>query len=58
MSKLEMIGSLCSLMSRGAIISMLMILFILPAILLICEKIILKTSKGFIDNKDVVEVEG
>lgn len=57
-SKLEMIGSLCSLMSRGAIISMLMILFILPAILLICEKIILKTSKGFIDNKDVVEVEG
>ena len=57
-SKLEMIGSLCSLMSRGAIISMLMILFILPAILLICEKIILKTSKGFIDNKDVFEVEG
>lgn len=47
-SKLEMISSLCSLMSRGAIISMFMIIFILPAILLVSHNGILKTSKNFI----------
>ncbi|MGN1032308.1 MAG: RND family transporter, partial [Intestinibacter sp.] len=50
MSKLELIGSLCSLMSRGAIISMLMIIFILPALLLVFEPVIRKTSKNF-ENK-------
>jgi len=50
MSQLELIGSLCSLMSRGAIISMLMIIFILPALLLVFEPIIRKTSKNF-ENK-------
>ncbi|MGM9532719.1 MMPL family transporter, partial [Intestinibacter sp.] len=49
-SQLELIGSLCSLMSRGAIISMLMIIFILPALLLVFEPIIRKTSKNF-ENK-------
>jgi predicted RND superfamily exporter protein len=46
-SKLEMVSSLCTLMARGAIISMFVILFVLPGILLICEKIIVKTSKRF-----------
>lgn len=52
-SDMEMISSLCTLMARGAIISMFVILFILPGILLICEKLIVKTSKNF-----VVCVEG
>lgn len=47
-SKLEMISSLCSLMARGAIISMFVILFILPGLLLLSEKLIEKTSKDFI----------
>lgn len=47
-SELEMISALCSLMSRGAIISMFMIIFILPAVLLSCHKIIIKTSKNFV----------
>lgn len=47
-SKLEMISSLCSLMARGAIISMFVILFMLPGLLLISEKLIEKTSKDFI----------
>ena len=47
-SELEMISSLCVLMARGAIISMLVILFVLPGILLIFEGIIIKTSKSFI----------
>lgn len=51
-SKLEMISSLCTLMSRGAIISMLIIIFILPAILLLFEGIIVKTSKHFIEVSD------
>lgn len=48
-SDMEMISSLCTLMARGAIISMFVILFILPGILLFCEKIIVKTSKNFVE---------
>ncbi len=47
-SKLEMVSSLCTLMARGAIISMFVILFVLPGILLISDKVIIKTSKNFI----------
>lgn len=47
-SELEMISSLCVLMARGAIISMLVILFVLPGVLLMFEGIIVKTSKSFI----------
>ena len=45
-SKLEMIGSLCTLISRGAIISMLSVVMILPAILIIFDKLICKSTKG------------
>ncbi|MDU7453421.1 MULTISPECIES: efflux RND transporter permease subunit [Clostridium] len=48
-SDMEMISSLCTLMARGAIISMVVILFILPGILLLCEKLIVKTSKSFVE---------
>ena len=50
-SELEMISSLCVLMARGAIISMLVILFVLPGVLLMFEGIIVKTSKSFIRCK-------
>ena len=50
-SQLEIISALCTLMARGALISMIMIIFILPAILLLFEKVIIKTSKGFIEPK-------
>ena len=43
-SKLEMIGSLCSLMARGAIISMLTVVLVLPAFLMIFDKIVCKTT--------------
>lgn len=43
-SKIEMIGSICNLISRGAIISMLFVLTILPSILLIFDKLINKTN--------------
>lgn len=43
-SKIEMIGSLCTLMSRGAIISMVSVIFALPAFLLVFDKLICKTT--------------
>lgn len=43
-SKIEMIGSLCTLMARGAIISMIVVLTVLPAFLLLFDKLICKTT--------------
>ena len=43
-SRMELIGSLCRLISRGALISMFVILLILPALLVITEPIIQKTT--------------
>lgn len=45
-SKIEMIGSLCTLMSRGAIISMITVIFVLPAFLMVFDKLICKTTVG------------
>lgn len=47
-SNVDMIASLCSLMARGAIISMFVVIFILPSMFMIFDKIICKTSKGFV----------
>ena len=44
-SDLEMVGSLCTLISRGAIVSMIVIITIVPSILLIFDKLISKTTK-------------
>ena len=41
-SDLEMVGSLCSLISRGAVISMLVVLIVLPSVLLTFDKILIK----------------
>ena len=46
-SKIDMIASLCLLMARGAIISMLVVMFIVPSVLLMFDKIITKTTLGF-----------
>lgn len=46
-SKIDMIGSLCTLIARGAIISMFVVILILPSVLLIFDKLIIKTSLGF-----------
>ncbi len=45
-SKIEMIGSLCTLMSRGAIISMITVIMVLPAFLMLLDKVICKTTIG------------
>lgn len=46
-SKVEMIGSICTLLARGAIISTVVVLLILPAMFMIFDKVIIKTTKGF-----------
>ena len=43
-SKIDLVGSLCTLISRGALISMIVVIFILPSILLIFDKLIEKTT--------------
>ena len=40
-SDIDMISSLCTLMARGALISMAMVIFILPAALMVCDKVIM-----------------
>lgn len=45
-SDIDIIGSMCMLMARGAIVSILAVIFILPALLLLCDKIICATTWG------------
>ena len=43
-SKIEIIGSLCVLLSRGAIISMIVVIFALPSFLIVFDKLITKST--------------
>ena len=43
----DMIASLCNLMARGAVISMLSVLFVLPAMFMLFDRVICATSLGF-----------
>lgn len=45
-SKIDLIGSICKLLSRGSIISMLVVILILPSLLLIFDKLMMKTTKN------------
>jgi predicted RND superfamily exporter protein len=46
-SSIDMISSLCVLLARGAIISFIVVAFVLPAMFMIFDKLIIKTSSGF-----------
>lgn len=50
-SNIDMISSLCILMARGAIISMIVVVFILPSMFMVFDKVIVKTSKDFLPKK-------
>lgn len=47
-SNIDMISSLCILMARGALISMVVVIFVLPSMFMVFDKVIVKTSKGFL----------
>lgn len=51
-SSIDMISSICILLARGAIISFLMVAFVLPALFMICDKLIINTSLGFKPEKN------
>ena len=44
-TKIDMIGSICTLLARGSIISMLIVILVLPSLLLTFDKLILKTTR-------------
>lgn len=44
-SDIDMISSLCTLMSRGAVISMVTVIFILPSMLMVFDRVVCKTTK-------------
>lgn len=46
-SEIDMISSLCILLARGALISMAVVIFVLPAVLLVSDRLIIHTSLGF-----------
>ena len=50
-SSIDMISSLCTLMSRGAIISMFTVIFVLPSMFMILDKFICRTTLGFKKKK-------
>lgn len=50
-SNIDMISSLCTLMARGAIISMVVVIFILPTMFMIFDRVICATSMGFKPKK-------
>ena len=45
-SDIDIISSMCMLLARGAVISMLLVIFILPALLLLCDKPVCYTTWG------------
>jgi uncharacterized protein len=45
-SDIDIISSMCMLMARGAVVSMLAVIFILPALLMLCDKLICRTTVG------------
>ena len=54
-SDIDIISSMCMLMARGAVVSMLCVIFILPALLLLCDKLICATTfemKGVLKKKN------
>ena len=52
-SDIEIISSMCMLMARGAIISMLLVIFVLPALFMLFDKIICKTTIGMTKIKTI-----
>ena len=43
-SNIDIIGAMCMLMARGAVVSMISVIFILPALLLLCDRLVCATT--------------
>lgn len=53
-SRIDIISSICMLLARGAVISMLMVIFILPALLMLCDRVVCRTTW---DLRKTVKIE-
>ncbi|MCM1530081.1 MAG: efflux RND transporter permease subunit [Alistipes sp.] len=51
-SDIGLISSLCMLLARGAIISMIVVIGVLPSMFMVFDKLICKTSAGFLPKKE------
>ena len=54
-SNIDMISSLCTLMARGALISMVVVILLLPTMFMIFDKVIIHTSAGFRNKEKQIE---
>ncbi len=57
-SNIEIISSMTFFMARGAIISCLVVMFILPSMLVLFDKVIIKTSLGFENVRGAFRYKG
>lgn len=51
-SNIDMISAICVLLSRGAVVSTVVVLFVLPAFFIILDPVIVRTSGGFLPKKE------
>ncbi len=51
-SDIDMISSLCTLMARGALISMVVVMLVLPALFMMFDPLIVRTSIGFLPERE------
>ena len=56
-SDIEIIGSICTMLARGALISAIVSIFILPSVLCVCEPIFAKTSRKWKPKKASIPAE-
>lgn len=56
-SDIDIISSMCMLMARGAIVSMLAVILILPALLMLCDGLIRATTLGMKSQKNTLNQE-
>lgn len=52
-SNIDMISSLCTLMARGALISMVVVILLLPSMFMVFDKVVVHTSVGFLEKADI-----
>lgn len=57
-SEIDMISSICVLLARGALISMVVVLLVLPAMYMLFDKIICKTTINFLGKSSKIQREG
>lgn len=51
-SDIDIISSMCMLMVRGALVSMCSVIFFLPALLMLCDGLIRRTSFDMKNERD------